>query len=373
MVSKPHVLQLITALPYGGAEHTVRDLVAATDDVQFSVGFFGPEDALAADIEATGATVRHFDESFRFDPRAIVRFNRFLKENHVDVLHLHLPYAQTIGRVIGSLNVDDIVSTQHNVPKNYHLVTRTTERITRPLDDVTVAVSKGVERAFTGSAHTPGQLDNNWCTIYNGIDVDEFGRGVENADGHSIRQQLDIPPDAPLFLNVGRYVPVKGQTTLIEAFAQSALDAHLVIIGHGPLKDTLRSEISNRGVENTVHVTGRVPEVHPYYAAADVFVSASESEGHPITVLEAMAATLPVIAPDIPGVREAVNNDETGVLYSPDRTGRLVQAMAELIEDEEQTRYGRAGYKRVESQFDVQIMANTYLRLYKRLQLSGEN
>jgi len=365
---RPHVCQLITALPYGGAEHMVRDLVDAIEEVEFTVGYFGAEDALVPDITATGATGKHFDEAFRFDPRAAFRLHRFLSEHHVDVLHLHLPYAQTVGRLIGSLHdVDGIVSTQHNVPSNYHPVTRTTERLTRSLDDTTVAVSQGVERAFTGTAHSPSELGDEWCTIYNGIDVNEFARKTEAADGASVRDQLGIGPEATTFLNVGRYVPVKGQVALVRAFARSDSDAHLAIVGHGELEDALRAEAKRRDVADSVHVTGRVPEVHPYYAAADAFISASKAEGHPITVLEAMAAGLPVVAPDIPGVCEAVIDGETGILYPPGRSEGLVSAMSDLSDREKQHRYGTAGREHVSQHFDVDQMAETYARLYEQL------
>jgi glycosyltransferase involved in cell wall biosynthesis len=114
-------------------------------------------------------------------------------------------------------------------------------------------------------------------------------------------------------------------------------------------------------------VTGRVPEVHPYYAAADAFISASKAEGHPITVLEAKAAGLPVIAPDIPGVREAVVSGETGILYPSGRTKCLISAMTELAVSEKQHRYGTAGRERVAQHFDVSQMAERYTRLYEQL------
>lgn len=371
MTNSPRVCQLITALPYGGAEHMVRDLVSAADEIPFTVGIFGHEDDLAPDIEATGTTVRHFNEGFRFDPRGIKRFHRFLRENRFDVLHLHLPYTQTLGRLIGSVNdIEGIVSTQHNVPSNYHPVTRTTERLTRPLDDVTVAVSQGVERAFTGNSHEPGKLGNDWCTIYNGIDVKKFAKGVENADGMRVRQQLGIDPETPILLNVGRYVPVKGQPDLIANFDRIEADAHLVIVGHGELEEKLRFEVRRHDIKDSVHVTGRVPEVHPYYAAADVFVSASRAEGHPITILEAMSATLPVVAPAIPGVKEAVYDGETGILYPLGQPDKLLKAIEELTDDQTRKQYGKAGHVRAREHFDVRSMAESYIRLYERL--SGE-
>lgn len=364
-----HVCHVINSLTHGGAEHLLVDLAKEMDDVEFTVVFFSGDDDLAAHLREAGATVHTLDERARFDPVATVRLWHVLRAGQYDIIHAHLPYAQTVTRIAGTLAGDaPIVSTQHNVPSNYHPVVRFTENLTQWLDDATVAVSQGVERAFTGTVHEPNVLGDQWCTIHNGIDVAGFNRQVTDVDGDAVRTELGIDADATLLLTVGRYVHDKAQQTLIEGFGRSPLeDGELVIVGHGPLESSLRETAVEHGVGDRTHVTGRVPEVEPYYAAADGFVSSSRVEGLPVTILEAMAAELPVVASDIPGTREVVIHGETGLLYSQGSVGELADALAELDSPEHRRRWGANGYERSAESFDVEVMAAAYLELYDAL------
>ncbi|WP_324665336.1 glycosyltransferase [Haloarcula sediminis] len=362
------VLHLITALQYGGAENMVADLVETIDDVTFTVGYMEPKDDLVSRLVNAGATVKSFDEDFRFDPRAFARLRTFLRTTSFDVVHAHLPYAQTVGRLaaVGS-GVAGIVSTQHNVADTWHPVTRATERATRPLDTVTVAVSNGVERSFTGSAHPPNQLGDDWCTIYNGIDVNGFRQRVDEVDTAAVRDEFDLDPETLTLLNVGRYVPVKRQREAIRAVATAPFDTQLLVVGDGPLKEDLRSRAAELGVSDRVHVTGRVADIEPFYAVGDVFLAPSRGEGHPVTLLEAMAARLPVVATDIPGIREVVVEGTTGQLYEPGDIESLLAALAELRDPTLRRAYGAAGRERASNTFSVERMAASYTELYRQV------
>lgn len=362
------VCHLIPDLPYGGAEQMLVEIVTYLEEIDFVVGYFGDKDYLASDLEQAGAEVRNFGEAFRFDPRAFYRMTRFLQANQFDVLHTHLPYAQILGR-IGSLfgNVDAVISTKHNVPSDNHPVTRPGTRLTREIDAVTVAVSNGVEYAFTGSSHPPNEIGGRWCTIYNGIDVDEFRHDVERADADRVAAELGLDPETPTALSIGRYVPVKQQEDAIEAVARRDRPIELIVAGWGPRKEKLRSKVRSEGVGDRVHVTGRVPAVHPYYALADVFVLPSRREGLPITLLEAMAAGLPVIATDIPGTREAVRDGETGLLYPPGDVSKLTELLDLAHDPQRLEEYGTAGLRRAREVFSVEQMASSYGELYREL------
>ncbi|WP_135303785.1 glycosyltransferase [Haloarcula amylovorans] len=372
MSSRLRVFQLINALRFGGAENMLIDLVETIDDVEFTVGYMEADDDLVPELIEAGANVESFNEAFRFDPQALTRLRRYLSTESFDIVHAHLPYAQTIARLaaIGT-GVDGVVSTQHNVASNYHPVTRATERATRSFDSATVAVSNGVERSFTGSAHPPNKLGDSWCTIYNGIDVERFGQAVETAETAPLRAEFDLDSAALTLLNVGRYVPVKRQRDAIQVVAQADFDATLLVVGDGPLKAELRSLASQLGVADRVHVTGRVPNVAPYYAVSDAFVAPSRGEGLPITLLEAMAAELPVVATDIPGIREVVEDGATGTLYPTDELAAAVRAVEALQDDALRTSYGTAALNRARSVFSVEQMATSYAELYAHVADNG--
>lgn len=295
---------------------------------------------------------------------------RFFSRNDFDLLHAHLPYSQTVGRVLATiLGPQTVVSTQHNVPDNYHPITRRLERITRPLDSATIAVSEGVEREFTGQSHRyDGELDGQWCTIYNGIDVEEFNDVVHHAD-RRVRERWDITAST-IFLNVSRYVEAKSQKDLIaamETIRAQGENAHLLIVGWGEKEESLRREVRDRDLEDYITITGKVPEIEPYYAVADAFVSSSIFEGLPTVHIEAMAAELPVIATDIPGVREIVIDGKTGRLVPPSKPNAIGEAMVDYLDSEMRSTDGQNGYKRARTEFNISHTVSAHMELYREL------
>lgn len=365
---------LINQVAPGGAPTLLLDIVSHTGadaDIEYTVCFIEGDDTLVPDFERAGARVVDFGAAFKFDPRALRRMARFFRREEFDILHAHLPYSQTLGRVFGRLGgAEHVVSTQHSVPENYHPITAALERATRPLDTKTVAISEGVEREFTGavSQYEPGQ-SRQWCTIYNGVDVAGFNERVATADTTDLESRYGIE-DEPVFLSVGRYVPAKAQSDLITAMdhvTREHPDAQLFVVGWGPLEDELVAAADDRGLSANVTLTGRVPpaDIHEWYAFADVFVTSSTIEGLGIAGLEAMAAGLPVVATDVPGLRELVADETTGLLVPPAAPDQLASAMVRVLTSDE--RYGANGYERAAAVFDIGKTVSSHVKLFQEL------
>ncbi|WP_256686333.1 glycosyltransferase [Halococcus qingdaonensis] len=370
---------LINGLGPAGAETLLLDIVTHTDadaDIDYTVCFLEGEDTLVPEFENTGARVVDFEAKFKFDPRAMWRLARFFQREEFDILHTHLPYSQTLGRIFGRLGGQTtVVSTQHDFRNKYHPVTRTLERVTRPLDTMTVAVSRSVERDFTGESHLYPDHGDGWCTIHNGIGVDNFSEYLEQSNNTLVYDEWEIG-QGPIFMTAGRYVSPKRQDVLIRAMkrvTEKIPDATLLVIGWGPLEDELRELVRRCGLEGSVHITGRVPSVEPYYAAADVFVFPSERESFGIVLLEAMAAKLPIVATNIPGPREVVDNNETGLLVPAGSPEDLAEAMIEFRSESKRSAFGRQGYDHVLNNFDIGQTVSSYLQLYEKLLQSYEN
>jgi len=365
---------LINQLAPDGAPTLLLDIVSHTEadaDVEYTVCFVEGDDTLVPEFRRAGARVVDFGAEFKFDPRALGRMARFFRREEFDVLHAHLPYSQTLGRVFGRFGgAEHVVSTQHSTPDNYHPITATLERATRPLDTRTVAISEGVQREFNGAVHQykPGQ-DHQWCTIYNGVDVPGFNERVATADTTALESRHGIA-DEPIFLSVGRYAPAKAQDDLIAAMdriTDTYPSARLFVVGWGALENELEAAAAERGLSANVTLTGRVSptDIHEWYALADVFVTSSVSEGLGIAGLEAMAAELPVVATDVPGLREIVNDETTGLLVPPNAPDRLADAMEHVLESTEQ--YGARGYERATAVFDIRKTASSHIKLYREL------
>lgn len=351
-----HICSVINSLQQGGAENLLVSLVEQTpEDIDHTVCHFGWDSTLEEALIDAGATVVNLDFSVPYDLRGIRRLRRVLSGD-ADLLHAHLPPAVIAGRMAALGTGVPVVSTHHNVPDNYGVFSRRVERFTRPLDHVTVAVSDGVRHAHPW---VPGET---WQTIHNGIDVAGFEERVDEADADAILDKWGVAAD-DVMLNIARYSPQKRQADL--ALAMRYLrerDAHLFVVGWGQLEGEIRDAAVEAGVAERVTVTGRVPEVEPYYAAADIFVSPSVREGLPITFLEAMAASLPVVAADIPGVRELVN-DEVGRLVAPEDSRALAEAVAAVLDDDP-TALGASARRRAAAEFDITRTVAAYADLY---------
>lgn len=359
-----HVCHLVTALGLGGAEQTLVNLVQADEDTQFTVCSLESGGDLVPRLRQTAADVYTCAERFRFDPIAIAKLHRYLSDREIDILHTHLPYAQVIGRVVaGTAGIDTVVSTQHTTQSHYHPVTGWLERVTARCDTATVAVSEGVKISFM---RTEGDRSaRNWRVIHNGIDVNGFNNRVNESITYA------NPGQDPLFLNVGRCEPIKAQSSLVAAMPRviGGLDgAHLLVAGDGPLRDDLQEQAADLGISDHVTFAGSVSPIEPYYDAADVFLLPSRVEGLPITVLEAMAAELPIVASDIPGVAEVIQDGDTGRLVPPDEPDKLANAMIEAVNSDPEA-IGRAGHRRVAEYFDINQMAADYNELYKSVKL----
>jgi glycosyltransferase involved in cell wall biosynthesis len=149
------------------------------------------------------------------------------------------------------------------------------------------------------------------------------------------RSELGLPPTGPLLVNVGRQTAQKGQLSLLEAFSRirNEVDAHLVIVGReGEASPMLRRRIDESGLSEHVTLTGYTPDVHHYVANASVFVFTSLMEGLGTAVIEALAIGCPVVAYDIPPVREATDNGAHADLVDPGDQVSFAKAVMAVLE-----------------------------------------
>lgn len=355
-----HVVHLINTLENAGAERLVADIVSHSNGEEYSTSVIqlGGGESLRSRIERAGCDVVNLDGALSplGVPRLLIDTRRALSEIDPDVVHTHLPLGHVVGRLAGaSCAIPAIVSTYHSVPAHKGRAKTTAERVTEPLADAVVTISEGVRAAY-------GSPDG-WTVIHNGIDVDDF-----NERTRSVSPSASLPTDRHLLLNVGRCVEPKRQLDLIAAMGhvvRKRQDVHLAIVGGGPLESKLRDAKQAIGVDEFVTLVGYESDIVPYYAAADVFVAASTHEGLPTTHLEAMAAALPIVSTDIPGVREVVVDGETGRLVAPKRPARLAECILDVIDAKENL--GERGLQLARDQFTLEKTIADHTELYRAL------
>lgn len=204
-------------------------------------------------------------------------------------------------------------------------------------------------------------------TIENGIELAAFHQPPQP------RRKADfgLADTAVLLLYVGRLAPEKDVDGLIDQFAIAAdvaPDLHLMLVGDGLSREMLVAQVHQLGLKDRVHFTGPVPaaEVPDYMAMADIFVTASVSEVHPLTVIEAMAAGLPVVAVSSPGISDSVESGQTGLLTTrPD--GGLAAAMVGLALNPARRAQMSAAARAASDRYDIRRTVALTQALYEQL------
>lgn len=361
------VAHVIDNLTQGGAQTLLRNIITHSPvDTEHRVVALGADETLRSSFEAAGIPVTVCDGQFRFDPRALYRLSGAVGSQPTDVVHTHLPYAQAFGRLAATINRIPIVSTYHDVPQSFcpdsHM--RAFELSTRPLDNVAVGVSQGVVDEFKRGWYF-GRF-GSMQAIPNGVDIDALRTGVDTASGEEIRGQHGVGKEL-VFLTIGRLAEKKRQCDIIEAMATVLAtedDVHLFVVGGGGREQTVRDRVSALGSEDEITVTGRVPSIEPYYAAADVYVHAALYEGFGLTITEAMAVGLPVIATDVPGARDVVG--DAGILVQPRTPSAIAEAMRSTLDADLRAELEQRATRHVE-QFHIDTTAEAYASVYRSL------
>lgn len=207
---------------------------------------------------------------------------------------------------------------------------------------------------------------------YPPVDTARFVPSPEQ--GLRVREELAIPPDAPLVGTVANLVPVKGLETFMAAAAGIAAtrpDARFVIIGsapesHSAYGDRLRRRAAELDLPHAIVFAGHPADVENWYAALDVHLITSHSEGAPTTALEAQSCGVPVVATQVGALHEIVEDGVTGLLVAPGRADAVSAAVLELLGDpDRRTEMGRAGRAAAVDRFGLETGADVRAGIYE--------
>jgi glycosyltransferase involved in cell wall biosynthesis len=203
------------------------------------------------------------------------------------------------------------------------------------------------------------------------VDMDRFRvRG----DTLAVRRSLGIPAESQVIGTLGRLNEIKRQDLLIRAFAEvrkQVSNAHLLLVGDGPLHDELRALASALGLTEAIHFAGYQVNPVPYLQAMQVFALTSRMEGSPLAVLEAWGAGVPVVATRVGGLVQLVEDGKSGLLFGSGDQRALVASLVGLLANPVRARQlGEAGRDRALSMFSATAMAKEYHRHYTELLVS---
>jgi len=244
-----------------------------------------------------------------------------------------------------------------------------------------VAAEQRIDRLVVDAAHAvviPGATPAAALVTRRDFDPNRFvtipwgvpgpGQGRSSAEA---RDAVGVPQDALVVGTLANFTGAKGHHLLLEAFTRLAArfpGVHLVLGGEGPFRADLQRKADAGNLGRRVSFPGNVPDALDFCRALDVFVLASDIEGLPYVVLEAMSLSVPVIATDVGAMAEAVADGETGILVPRRDVDALTVALATLLDDPGRLASMRAATKRrFDHRFDVARMLESHEDLYSRL------
>ena len=318
-------------------------------------------------LRAQGYPVVSLDRQPGIDRGAARRMAEALREHRVDLVHAHqyspFFYAAMARGWLGRR--PPILFTEHgrHYPDERKLKHVLVNAVLLKRGDRVTAVGEHVKTLLARNEGIPARRIE---VVLNGIDAGAFtpAAGAREAT----RRALGLAPGQPAFLQVARFHSVKDHETSVRAFARAAAalpGAVLLLAGAGSEQARIEGWVKELGLGDAVRFLGVREDVPNLLAAADVFVLSSLSEGISVTLLEAMAASLPIVATAVGGNPEVVVHGETGLL-SPRRDAQAMGLnLAALATDpRRRAEMGNAGRRRVETVFTQERMHRRYAALY---------
>ena len=344
------------------------------------------EDSMAFVADAHGVEIVQIDQLGREisplrDLMATISLAKLIRKERPQILHTHTAKAGTVGRVAarlaGSRKPPIVVHTFHgHVLRGYFgpvrsLLFRLLERWLAGGTTALVAVSPQVRDDLVALGVAPRE---RFVVIRLGIELDERVAPEQNGRAES-RRYLGISGDRFAVGWIGRMTAVKRTDDVLIAFKSlrdSGIDAVLCMVGDGPDRVLLEQRARELGVARDTVFLGYQEDVAPFYAAFDALVLPSGNEGTPVTVIEALAAELPVVATRVGGVPDVVRDGEDGFLVEAGATDDLAERLGRLARDPAlRARMGKKGRERVLPRYAVERLVDDVDELYRSLLSAG--
>jgi glycosyltransferase involved in cell wall biosynthesis len=371
------VFQILPSLVVGGAERLVVHLMEHLSRERFSpvcICLESPQGThYEARVQASGTPLYFLGKGAGASWRVLQQLDALFRQYRPTVVHTHiigLNYAYPLMfRYRTPARVHTVHSlAQHEVGVRIGAWVRILAFRYRIGHVVPVAVAEDVR---TTIRQLYGYLDAP--LIPNGIPTDEYAPDPNRR--RRWRERHGLEPEAIVLTHVGRFAPPKNHALLIEAFAQvrTHTPLYLLLVGGGELEDAVRQQVVELGLQERVRFLGVRADVPAILNASDLFVLSSRWEGNPLSVMEAMAAGLPVVSTAVGGVPELVREGETGLLVPSGDAAALARALQALVDDPARREaMGKAARQHAITHFDIRHTVRQYETLYERLLQRGQ-
>lgn len=363
------ILHLVSSGGLYGAEQVILNLARADNTVSYVGALYNahsPHLEVIDEAKNRGVGTVVFHSRGRLDLGTVFQIRRFLRERRIDILHSHGYKSDIIGCLAVLLRRTRWVATNHvwhPMTGKLRLYEAADAFVLRHARRV-IAVSSEIKDDLI-STNVPSASVR---VIANGIDIDRF---VQPRSTDHVRAALGIDRQDVVVTIVGRLSPEKGHRTFLQAAEKvCATRKHVkcLIVGDGPIAGELRAEAARLSLEGRVIFAGFRRDMPEMYALSDVVVNASSIEGLPMTILEAMASGVAIIAARTGGIPDVITDGRTGLLVDAGDVDALRMRMESLVDrDDERRRLATAACDFVTINHSLKKMCDTYRQVYREV------
>ena len=365
-----HLLHVVESLARGGLERVVCDLVMEQARQGYKVEvfcIFSPG-AFAAELQDAGIAVIAGNKRSGPDLSVLMALRGAARRAKHQVLHTHNPVANyyTCAAEITSWRRLPIVNTRHNMGASDPNDRREKLfRLSVARTAMVAMVSPQVSQRFIERGIVPAAKA---AVVMNGIPLQRYVQSNPSTRA-AARAALSLPANAFVIGSVGRLVRVKNHSLLLTAAAPMCLkhpQMKIVLAGDGDLREALLQQAQALGIAGSVHLIGERPDIPQLLPAFDVFAMPSRSEGHSVSLLEASAAGLPVVATAVGGNPEIVQQGLTGLLVPSEDSVAFAAALNRMFLDETgRQAFAAQARSWAERTISVDVMTAKYAQLYR--------
>jgi glycosyltransferase involved in cell wall biosynthesis len=366
MHDRIRVVEVLATGTNGGAQEHLYSLVTRMDAARFDVSIVALSTGSAVrKLQRAGASVTLIEDPD--DAIATGALAAHLASIRPDVIHNHMYRAELVGTraaiALGEIGHRRpyVVSTVHSSRVRSAEDREQLHRLTPRMDRL-IAVSRSIERKLHDEGRTSAPID----LIYNGVDLERYDHQEPCC---TLRDEYGMEPGSQLVGVVARLEPEKGHPTLLEAWPavlRSVPDAYLLVIGEGSQSEALQARARELRIAHRVVFTGRRDDVPAVTAALDIAVLPSYREAQGLSILEAMALSRPVVASNVGGIPEMIQDGVSGLLVEPHNAAGLARAITRLLTDHPLAdTLARQAHDMVHDRFSIEIMVAALQRIYE--------
>ena len=302
-----------------------------------------------------------------YDPRIVRTLVRLIRAHRIDIVHSHEYKSDLLTWLVARVHPMPIMSTVHGWITNStksRLFVGLSQKALGGFGRV-VAVSNETRRKVVDC----GVPEDRIVVLHNAIVTQDYQ--PERHERGFLRQRFGLPADATVIGNIGRLSPEKGQADFIEAAAVLAAThprAYFVLAGDGPSRAALEQQSIDRGLGSRMFFTGHLADVRPVYRDLDILALTSHTEGFPNVVLESLCMDVPVLATNVGGTSEAIQDGTTGVLVPAACPAEIARGLRRMLDASEWARsLAAAGRVHVYKQFSFAERVTREEDVYKAL------